>query len=70
MSTQETAGPPLFGLPLPGVLFGAAWIAGAFLVLFSCFVSNYMNKASVPIEELATANVALAHPAAPASPQP
>ena len=76
MSTPEKAGPPLFGLPLPGVLFGAVWIAGAFAVLFYCFISNYINKASVPADELAIANVALAHPvaeahgAAPAAPQP
>jgi hypothetical protein len=66
MSTQEKAGPPLFGLPLPGVLLGALWIAGAFAVLFGCFISNHINKASVPAEELAIANAALAHPVAEA----
>ncbi len=45
-------------------------------MLFGCFISNYLNKASVPADELAIANVALAHPvaeargAAPAAPQP
>jgi hypothetical protein len=75
MSTQEKAGPPLFGLPLPGVALGALFVACAFAVLFSCFISNYLNKASVPADELAISNAALAHPAeaqgaAPAAPQP
>jgi hypothetical protein len=61
MSTAVTSkGPPLFGLPFGGVAFGALWIAGAFVTLFGCFASNYLNKASVPADELATANAALA----------
>lgn len=76
MSTQVKAGPPLFGLPLPGVLLGAVFVAAAFATLFGCFISNYINKASVPAEELAIANAALARPvaeahgAAPPAPQP
>ena len=61
MSTAVTSkGPPLFGLPLGGVAFGALWIAGAFASLFYCFATNYIKKASVPAEELAIANGALA----------
>ena len=60
MSTAETSkGPPLFGLPFRGVAFGALWIAGAFASLFYCFATNYINKASVPADELAIANAAL-----------
>ena len=59
MSTAEAKGPPLFGLPFGGVALGALWIAGAFASLFYCFVSNYINKAPVPAEELAIANAAL-----------
>ncbi|HSY38032.1 MAG TPA: hypothetical protein VLA79_00855 [Polyangia bacterium] len=59
MSTDVAKGPPLFGLPFGGVAFGALWIAGAFATLFYCFASNYINKASVPAEELAIANAAL-----------
>jgi hypothetical protein len=44
---------------LGGVAFGALWIAGAFASLFYCFATNYINKASVPVEELAIANAAL-----------
>jgi hypothetical protein len=70
MSTAETSkGPPLFGLPFGGVALGALWIAGAFVTLFYCFATNFINKASVPREELATANAALSpagdHPATP-----
>jgi hypothetical protein len=70
MSTAETSkGPPLFGLPFRGVAFGALWIAGAFVTLFYCFATNYIKKASVPADELATANAALSpaadHHAAP-----
>jgi hypothetical protein len=75
MSTAK--GPPLFGLPFGGVAFGLLWVAGAFATLFGCFYSNYMNKASVPVQELAVANAALApqqggaeHPAPAAAPQP
>jgi hypothetical protein len=67
MST-DSKGPPLFGLPFGGVAFGALWIAGAFAALFGCFISNYRNKAPVPIEELAIANAALAHGEAHAEP--
>ena len=72
MSTAETAkGPPLFGLPLGGVALGLVFVACAFASLFYCFASNYLNKASVPAEELATANAALAHREAPGpAPQP
>jgi hypothetical protein len=73
MST-DTKGPPLYGLPFGGVLFGLAWVGGAFAMLLTCFVSNYMNRASVPATELAIANAALApaetpehRPAAPAA---
>jgi hypothetical protein len=70
MSTAATSkGPPLFGLPFGGVAFGALWIAGAFASLAYCFASNYINKASVPAEELTIANAALSpsgdHHAAP-----
>ncbi len=70
MSTAVTSkGPPLFGLPFGGVAFGALWIAGAFASLFYCFATNYIAKPSVPGEELAIANAALApagdHRAAP-----
>ena len=72
MSTDETAkGPPLFGLPAGGVGFGLLWVAGAFAALFYCFATNYLKKASVPADELAIANAALA-PASElhAAPQP
>jgi hypothetical protein len=59
MSTEVAKGPPLFGLPLGGVAFGALWIAGAFATLFYCFATNYIKKPIVPIEELAIANAAL-----------
>jgi hypothetical protein len=59
MST-EAKGPPLYGLPFLGVAFGLLWVAGAFATLFVCFCSNYMNKASVPVQELAIANAAMA----------
>jgi hypothetical protein len=60
MSTAVTSkGPPLFGLPFGGVALGALWIAAAFGSLFYCFATNYINKASVPAEELAIANAAL-----------
>jgi hypothetical protein len=69
MSTDVAKGPPLFGLPFKGVAFGALWIAGAFATLFYCFATNYIKKASVPADELATANAALSpaadHPATP-----
>jgi hypothetical protein len=69
MSTDVAKGPPLFGLPLGGVAFGALWIAGAFATLFYCFATNYIKKASVPADELAIANAALSpaddHPATP-----
>ncbi|HEY4395156.1 MAG TPA: hypothetical protein VGP64_13885 [Polyangia bacterium] len=58
MSTEK--GPPLFGLPLGGVAFGALWLLGAFGSLFYCFAFNYVNKASVPGIELAVANAAMA----------
>jgi hypothetical protein len=75
MST-DTKGPPLYGLPLGGVAFGALWIAGAFAALFTCFINNYLNRASVPATELAIANAALApaemaeHRPAPPAAQP
>ena len=75
MSTEK--GPPLFGLPFGGVAFGALWITGAFAALFYCFVTNYMNKPSVPVLELAIANAAMAsehgaaeRPVPAAAPQP
>jgi hypothetical protein len=70
MSTAK--GPPLFGLPFGGVAFGLLWVAGAFATLFACFCSNYMNKASVPVQELAIASAALApqHSAPAAAAQP
>ena len=77
MSTDAAKGPPLYGLPFGGVAFGLLWIAGAFAALFYCFASNYINKASVPVVELAIANAALApqhagaeHPAPASAPQP
>ncbi len=75
MSTEK--GPPLYGLPFGGVAFGLLWLAGAFGSLFYCFATNYMNKASVPVVELAIANAAMAtdhggaeHHAPTAAPQP
>ena len=58
MSTEK--GPPLYGLPFGGVAFGALWLLGAFSALFYCFATNYINKPSVPVLELAIANAALA----------
>jgi len=76
MST-DAKGPPLYGLPFGGVAFGALWIVGAFATLFYCFASNYMNKASVPVQELAIANAAMSpdhgggeHRAPASAPQP
>jgi hypothetical protein len=57
---QATPGFPRINLPLGGVVFGALWIIGAFASLFYCFGTNYMKKASVPADELAIANAALA----------
>jgi len=75
MSTEK--GPPLFGLPLGGVAFGALWLVGAFSSLFYCFATNYINKPSVPALELAVANAAMAaehggaeHAAPAAAPRP
>ena len=70
MSTAATSKwPPLFGLPLVGVAFGALWVAGAFVSLAYCFATNYIKKPIVPAEELAIANAALSpagdHHAAP-----
>ena len=60
MSTAAASkGPPLFGLPLGGVAFGALWVAGAFASLAYCFATNYIKKPIVPAEELAIANAAL-----------
>ncbi|HVV52785.1 MAG TPA: hypothetical protein VHO06_24200 [Polyangia bacterium] len=81
MSTESSKGPPLFGLPLGGVLFGLLWTAGAFFSLFYCFFgTNYFAPEPVPAKELAISNAAFAGEAAaeaaaprheaPATPQP
>jgi hypothetical protein len=76
MST-DTKGPPLFGLPVGGVAFGALCVAGAIFCLNLCFFgTNYFAPLPVPAAELAIANAALGkgepaeHPAAPSAPQP
>lgn len=70
MSTDsiDRKGPPLFGLPVAGVGFGALWIAGAFAALFTCFLNNYLNRPSVPAIELPIANAALAPAESPRRP--
>jgi len=59
-NTRANQGTPRPDLPLPGVLFGLLWVAGAFASLFYCFAYNYANKPPVPSEELAIANAAMA----------
>ncbi len=65
-SEQPNRPTPRPNLPLPGVLLGLLWVAGAFAALFYCFAYNHANKPPVPSEELAIANAAAAHHAAPA----